>query len=502
MNLVRVWGGGITPPDAFFDEADKDGLLVWQDFWTSGDTQGRWGKGSQEWPLQGSVFKYDVKSTIIRLRNHPSLLLWTGGNEYHPRKDLYDAIRNGVIQLDGTRPFIASSDGEVKIPESWKGSWPDNKPPGFYSGGPYEWVNPSDYFDYVDYGRTIQRNGKEEKIYDFVFKDEAGILSLPPYNSLKKIIPDLVPDTTLPFPLNNTWGYHDFCTNRNVVYYNAIVDRYGKPTSIQDFSEKAQLVNANSYRAIFESTASQLNQTGGILLWKLNSAWPSLIQQIYDWFLQPNAGYYYIQKACEPLHIQLNLNDSTVAVINRQYRNRDNLSVHIRVFNKDSEVWHNGAKNISIGHHQVKEVMSLKPELARHHALSFVELSVRDPKGQEVSHNFYWLAPGNKFETLSSLPETKVNVSVHKVSDASVPTWQVHIQNPTNKLAFFIRTQLMSQQGKEEVLPSYWSGNYFNLAPHESVTLTVHCQSLKKGQTAHDIKISGWNVPTQEIGLQ
>ena len=502
LNLVRIWGGGITPPDAFFDIADKDGLLVWQDFWTSGDTQGRWGKGSQKWPLQGNVFKYDVKSTIIRLRNHPGLLLWTGGNEYHPRKDLYDAIRNGVINLDGTRPFIACSDGNVKLPKSWKKSWPDNKPAGFYSGGPYVWINPTEYFNYVDYGRTVRDRGKKKTIYDFVFKDEAGILSLPPYNSLKKIIPDLVPDTTLPFPLNNTWGYHDFCTNRNVIYYNAIVDRYGKPTSIKNFSEKAQLVNANSYRAIFESTASQLNQTGGILLWKLNSAWPSLIQQIYDWFLEPNAGYYYIQKACESLHVQLNLNDSTVAVINREYRNRNDLSVHIRILNKDSRVWYNDVKKESIGHHQVKDVMSLKPELARHRALSFVELSVWDQKGRQLSHNFYWLAPENKFETLSTLPKTKVEVRVHRVQNASVPTWQVHIQNPTNKLAFFVRTRLMSHRGDKEVLPSYWSGNYVNLAPHEKVTLTVHCQSLKKGRRTDYIKISGWNIPTRKIELQ
>ncbi len=502
LNLVRVWGGGITPPDAFFNEADKDGLLVWQDFWTTGGTQGRWGKrGSQKWPLQSKVFIYDVRSTIIRLRNHPSLLLWTGGNEYHPRKDLYEAIRNGVINLDGTRPFIACSDGNVKIPKGWKNSWPGNEPDGFYSGGPYVWINPTDYFNYVDYGRTVQDNGKKKKIYDYVFKDEAGILSLPPYNSLKKIIPDLVPDTTLPFPLNNTWGYHDFCTNRNVIYYKATVDRYGKLTSIKNYTEKAQLVNANSYRAIFESAESKLNQTGGILLWKLNSAWPSLIQQIYDWYLEPNAGYYYVQKANEPLHVQFNLNDSTVVVVNRQYRDRKDLKVHIRIFNKDSQVWYDQVKQISIGNHQVKDVMSLKSALAQHQALSFVDLMLTNNNGQKVSHNFYWLAPNNKFETLSSLPETKVKVWVQKVARANVPTWRVHITNPTNKLAFFIRTQLMSHHGTKEVLPSYWSGNYVNLAPHQSVTLTVHYRVTKKGGIADQLKISGWNTPTQMIGL-
>ena len=499
LNLVRVWGGGITPPDDFFNVADRLGLLVWQDFWTSGDTQGRWGKGSQKWPLQGSVFKNDVKNTILRLRNHPSLLLWTGGNEYHPRKDLYYAIRDDVITLDGTRPVIASSDGHVKLPKSWKKSWPDNKPAGFYSGGPYRWVAPVDYYNYVDHGRTDGDGGKP--IYDFVFKDEAGIVSMPPYNSLKKIIPDLVPDTTLPFPLNNTWGYHDFSTDRNKIYYKATVDRYGKLTSIKDYTEKAQLVNANSYRAIFESVESQLNQTGGVLLWKLNSAWPSLMQQIYDWYLQPNAGYYYIQKANEPLHVQLNLNDSTVAVVNHQYRNRNDLNVHIRIFNKDSKEWYNKKKIISIGDHQVKDVMSLRSALAKHPALSFVDLTVRNREGHKVSHNFYWLAPNNKFEALSSLPQTKIKARVNKVANTSEPTWRVYIKNPTNKLAFFVRNQLMNDNN-EEILPSLWDGNYVNLAPHEKVILTVHCQSFKKAKAAKYIKISGWNTSTQKIALQ
>lgn len=499
LNLVRIWGGGIAPPDAFFQVADQDGLLVWQDFWSTGDTQGRWGKGSQKWPLQSNVFIYDVRSTILRLRNHPSLLLWTGGNEYHLRKDLYEAIRNGVMNLDGTRPFIACSDGTVKIPKGWMSSWPGNKPAGFYSGGPYSWVEPADYFNYVDYGRNFYRH----TIYDFVFKDETGIPSQPPYNSLIKIIPDLVPDTTLPFPLNNTWGYHDACAGNGKyqVYYKAIADRYGKPTSIKDYSQKAQLVNANSYRAIFESAESKLNQTGGVMLWKLNAAWPSVIWQIYDWYLEPNAGYYYIQKACEPLHIQLNLNDSTVAVINRQYRDRDHLKVQIRIFNKDSKVLYHDVKNISIGPHQVKDIMTLKSELLRHPALSFVELTIRDQKGLEISHNFYWLAPDNKFETLSTLSKTKLNVWVHKVPDAKVPTWQVYLQNPSNKLAFFIRTQLMGHHGKKEILPSYWSGNYVSLAPHEKVTLTVHCQQFKKSDATHYIKISGWNTPVRKIKL-
>ena len=88
------------------------------------------------------------------------------------------------------------------VPEGWAASWPDNLPGGVYSGGPYPWRDPKDYYRRAIAGR------------DWVFKDETGIPSMPPYNILPKIIPDLVWDKTLPFPLNHTWGYHDAATGR------------------------------------------------------------------------------------------------------------------------------------------------------------------------------------------------------------------------------------------------------------------------------------------------
>ncbi len=193
INLVRIWGGGITPPDVFFDAADRYGLLVWSDFWVTGDTHGEF-KGSTDWPLEGDVFVKNVVSTILRIRNHPSLLLWTGGNEGHIRKDVYDRMRESVINLDGTRPFIPSSSGFAKLPEGWKGSWPDNKASGVYSGGPYTWQEPKEYYRRADDAK------------DWVFKDETGLPSQPTYNSLPKIIPDLVWDTTLAFSIKQYLG--------------------------------------------------------------------------------------------------------------------------------------------------------------------------------------------------------------------------------------------------------------------------------------------------------
>lgn len=482
VNLVRIWGGGIAPPDIFFDKADKYGLLVWQDFWVTGDTQGEF-KGYPDWPLQGNIFIRNMESTIYRIRNHPSLLLWTGGNEGHARKELYDAMRKAVATIDGTRPFIPSSSGFAKLPNGWKGSWPDDQPSGVYSGGPYSWQDAAHYYQLADAGK------------DWVFKDETGIPSQPPYETLPDIINDLVPDSSLPFPLNNTWGYHDACVGNGHydTYYKAMVDRYGAPASIKDFSDKMQLVNANGYRGIFEAAGHKLNETGGVMLWKLNAAFPSVIWQVYDWYLNPNAGYYFMKSACEPVHIQLNLDDSAVAVVNRSYQSQQNLTAQIKLYDVNSRLLFNKKETIDLHASEVKKSVSLENLLSKADGISFVFLRLRNSEGKTISQNVYWFSPEHNFKNLKQMPFARLKAKILKTEKLQTETkWTIQISNTTNQLAFFVNPQL-TENGKE-ILPSFWSDNYFSLAPNESTIITVSIPDAKINGQKPSLALSGWNV--------
>ncbi len=489
VNLVRIWGGGITPPDIFFDLADRYGLMVWSDFWVTGDTHGEF-KGSTDWPVEPEVFVNNVISTIYRIRNHPSLLLWTGGNEGHIRKDVYDRMRESVIKLDGTRPFIPSSSGFAKLPQGLKGSWPDGLASGVYSSGPYAWQDSKEYYRLAD-------NAK-----DWVFKDETGLPSQPPYNSLKKIIPNLVWDTKLPFPLNNSWGYHDAATGNGKydTYYESMVKRYGEPTSVENFSDKMQLMNATGYQGTFEAAGHKLNDIGGIMLWKLNAAFPSVIWQIYDWYLEPNAGYYFMQNSCEPVHVQLNSLDYTVTVLNRTYQPVSNLTVEADVFGIDSKpLFHQTAKvNLSVS--DVKESFSLAKILADAKGVNFVVLNLKDGGGKVISHNVYWLSADNDYTALNSMPQTKVETTVLKREVLKTETkWTLKFTNKTKQLAFFINPQLLNDG--EEIMPGFWSANYFSLAPGESTIVTVSVSSDQLKGKKQEIKVKGWNLENQIISL-
>ena len=486
INLVRIWGGGITPPDVFFDLTDRYGLLVWSDFWVTGDTQGEF-KGSPDWPLESKVFIRNMASTIYRIRNHPSLLVWTGGNEGHARKELYDAMRDSIIALDGTRPFIPSSSGFAKLPAGWKGSWPDDKPPGVYSGGPYSWTDPAKYYELA------------QKAPDWVFKDETGIPSQPPYNSLRKIIPDLVWDRKAPFPMNNSWGYHDAATGNGhyELYYKDMISRFGEPSSMEDFSNKMQLMNAMGYQGIFEAAEHKLNETGGVMLWKLNAAFPSVIWQVYDWYLEPNAGYYFMQNACEPVHIQFNRHNSTVAVVNRTYQPIPKLTVEADVFDLNSKLLFHQSAGLSLGFSEVKESIALSAVLAQAKGIQFVVLNLKDVAGKVISHNVYWIAANKDFRGLNTMLPAKIQANVLKTEKRKTEVmWTLQVSNPSDRLAFFIRPQLTLYG--EEILPSFWSSNYFSLAPGETVTVSVSAPQNILGANPK-IEISGWNVESVRI---
>jgi hypothetical protein len=489
INLVRIWGGGVTPKDEFWDSADRFGLLVWSDFWVTGDTQGEF-KGSPDWPIEGSVFVKNVKSTILRIRNHPSLMLWTGGNEGHARKELYDAMRSSIIEMDGTRPYIPCSSGFAHLPEGWQASYPDNLPSGAYSGGPYTWQDPKEY-----YQRAVAAK-------DWVFKDETGIPSQNPYNIMPKIIPNLVWDKKLPFPLNHTWGYHDAATGngRYDQYYEQMVKRYGAPVSMEDFCNKMQLMNAVGYQGIFEAASHKLNDISGVMLWKLNAAFPSVVWQVYDWYLMPNAGYYFMQNAVEPVHVQLDILNHQVLAVNKTYKPVDNITVQADIYTLDSKLIFHEDKPVSLAAADVKSTISLADALQKANGVSLVILKLNDKTGKILSSNVYWMEKNDDYKAMSNMPEAEIGIQVvNSVRNSNDLTLTVRVSNSSQQIAFFIRPQVIS--GGDEVLPSFWSSGYFTLVPGESRDITVSCPAVKVGSSNLVLKVSGWNVPAKELNL-
>jgi hypothetical protein len=298
------------------------------------------------------------------------------------------------------------------------------------------------------------------------------------------------------------WGYHDAATGagRYDLYDKEMVKRYGEPNSLENFSDKMQLLNAIGYQGIFEATNHKLNETGGVMLWKLNAAFPSVIWQVYDWYLEPNSGYYFMQNACEPVHIQMNLDDSTVTVINRTHFATPALTASAQVFNMQGQKLFSETSKTMLATTGVKELIPLSKVLKGTSGVSFVILNLSDGSGKQVSHNAYWLAPDTNYTDLNKMKPAQLKAGFsNPVKVNGDMKYNVRVTNTSNQVAFFVRPQLMSNN--EEVLPSYWSASYFTLAPHETMNINVSAPLNKLGANA-SLTVSAWNVPKQQVILK
>ena len=118
------------------------------------------------------------------------------------------------------------------------------------------------------------------------------------------------------WPLSDTIAYHDwhFGGNGDIkTFMETLATRYGEGTSLEDFERKAQMMNYETYRAMFEGLQAHLwTKNSGRLLWMTHPAWPSNHWQIYSSDYDTHAAYYGVKKASEPVHVQMNLPDYSV----------------------------------------------------------------------------------------------------------------------------------------------------------------------------------------------
>ena len=117
LNIIRNWVGQNTE-EVFYDLADEYGLLVWNDFWES----------TQNYNVEAgnpALLLDNARDTILRFRNHPSIVMWCGRNEGVPQPVMNKGLAELIRSLDGTRYYSPSSN-QVNLQNS----------------GPYKYMDP------------------------------------------------------------------------------------------------------------------------------------------------------------------------------------------------------------------------------------------------------------------------------------------------------------------------------------------------------------------------
>jgi hypothetical protein len=212
--------------------------------------------------------------------------------------------------------------------------------------------------------------------------------------------------------------------------------------------------------------------TSGVMLWKLNSCWPDVAWQMYDWFLNQTSAYYFAKKAMEPIHIQMNANNFMISAINTRHVKLDQVTMTAKVIDFDLQTRWSQTITFNLGEDRYKELMPV-PRNLRLTPVYFVKLQLRNMRGDILSDNFYWLS-SIKPSNLTDLSKLKsVDPVIADQTDETGKEYHIAVtlENPSNKLSFFNRLYISREVGGEEVLPVFWDNNFVSLLPGEKVTL-------------------------------
>lgn len=470
INLVRFWGGGIAESDYFYQLCDELGLLVWQEFWMTGDTRH---------PQDKALYMGNVASTVKRIRNHPSVAYYVASNE----SSEVTGTRELLMALDGTRGYQMQSECA-----------------GVHDGSPYKQVNPMQHYENTASPRGSRVDG---------FNPEYGAPTLPTVECLREMM-----DEKDLWPINKqVWDYLDGNGFHLVAtMYKDLVNNYGQSASIDEFAEKAQFLGAINSKSIWEVWNYNKLDYGdrfasGLLFWYHNSPVRQVSSNMWDWSLEPTASLYYTANSLQPLHPQFDYLKNTVSVVNDYYQSFTGYTVTADVYDLNSKrVWSKSTKVNLPEDGVANDVFTIDfPESITQ--VHFIKLILKDEKGREVAQNFYWRSndkylgketltgpASSGFEDLRKLGNAKVKITYKTRKESGKYFIDATLKNTSSQIAFFNQLQLLDGNSSP-VRPSFYTDNFFSLLPGESKSVTIETDE-KNIQEANEpcLVLKGYNI--------
>ena len=339
-NLVRVWGGGVYEPDEFFDWCDANGVMVWQDFMTACAV-----------PPQDDDFlrmmREEALSVVLRLRNHPSLVLWAGDNENDlamrwglgplgpdPNRNRLtrETLPRVLFEYDATRPYLPSSpyvsaDAFAKRTEPAEDHlW---APPRAWWKTPY----------YTD--------------DHCCFCSEGGGFALPSRASLEKMLPPGMIDRFWKNPeekdwkkleWTDPWHHRATCPNMEpnqhpwkrtdfVQKMSAAIWGEVPRHDLDAFIAQSQVAQAEAIKFQVEHFRSQkFANRGGFVVWNVRDCWPTISDAVSDWYGDKKKAFY-AQKTAQADVLLMIAEDRRIVAVNDTLRP---VSGRVKVTDKQS----------------------------------------------------------------------------------------------------------------------------------------------------------------------
>lgn len=433
IQMLRAWGGGMPETDDFYDLCDRYGIMVMQEWPTA------WNSHLHQ-PY--NTLEETVRLNTVRLRNHPSLAMWGGGNESDaPYGAAIDMMGKYAIELDGTRAFHRGEPrgGSIHNYDCWWGRQP------------------------LDFNLSLKG--------DFI--GEFGLASCPGYESVQKYLPE-DEKKLWPAPEDKSFAHHTPVFNRKEDYSR--LKQYAfmfvrDDCSMQQFTIGSQLSQATGLRHTLELARTRWPDCSGALYYKLNDNYPAVSWSTVDWYGAPKIAHYIVMDSFAPLHgcvlfNTLNLADKDVSLPVYILDDADapgdkEIQLSVRAYNSElklirQEVFKapRPAKKV----HKAGEFALSKEEVGTAPLFIVCDI-VQDAKLMDRS--FYWLNYEIKRGCLFELPKTTLSYTKDQnrvviKNTGNVPAFMVTVENP----------------GRSDSFTS--SDNYFWLEANETKEVTVN----------------------------
>ena len=451
MNMLRVWGGGIYEDDEFYDEADRNGILIWQDFMFACSSYPHdplfVGRG-------GAEAEYNIK----RLRGHASLAMWCGNNEIYEAMrywgwqkkysaEAFAEMERGynvlfrellpkmVERLDGTRFYMHSSPYEANWgrPDSWKTA-------DSHNWGTWHGRKPFESFD-TDVPR---------------FMSEYGFQAFPEMKTIRTFAEEK--DFELESPVMNA---HQKADIGNALIKQTMRLYYRVPEKFEDLVYVGLVLQGQGMRHGIEAHRRNRPYCMGSLFWQLNDSWPVVSWSGIDYYGNWKALMYQSKRAFAPILINAvkEGDDLCVYLVSDELQDHDGVRLDVELMDFDGKAhgkWTQSgrlAANTSVLFMK-KPAGELQGKLSA--ATSLLHFTLKDKNGVTLADDLFYFA----YPKDQKLPEANIETSVRRRGDA------IEMTLKTDKLARDIFVEVPVQGVR-------FTDNFFDLLPGQRKKITI-----------------------------
>lgn len=386
INDLRIFGW--HPPEIreFYDLCDEAGITVWQGFPFGNATLPK-----DPAFVQGAL--REAESIIKERRNHPSIVLWQGGEEiiHTPEHlegsnlSLMFAIGKAIRSLTST-PFVPLTSM----------SHATGRAAGFK---PKENIHAGERF-YQLAKLTI------EEYYtslDYAIVPELMVTSAPSVESIKRFIPreEL-------WPPGPSWGYH-WADLDVFAVFNLEVFGDTKMNSLEEFVEATQIAQGTEFQFALEHFRRRKPKTSGTGICHFMTYWPDFKWGLVDYYGERKRSFEMVQRAYQPLLITLEYSkrrwmpgeqfQAGLWVVNDYYDAYQSATARLRVVDEAGKVIWEDETGVRVQADSAAKLKDVSWRLPAGLTGGFqVHLSLADKNGKELSRNQYAFLVGNEEE--------------------------------------------------------------------------------------------------------